>query len=152
MYGPRGNNEKGQCQFMHPRKCIYFETRGCKKGNSCDFYHAGNGVNMTNHGTNRNNSFVSNARHATSDFRHPRTNHFNARPAKSGAQQPENKDVNGNDRDSGAQHVTRVSQNKGPSIDMAFLGQSMLKLLQDHLKNNGEGKNRNSFNRSMNRN
>ena len=42
---------------------------------------------------------------------------------------------NGNDRinHSDARHVTRDSQSKGPSIDMAFLGQTMLKVFQEHL-------------------
>ena len=34
MFGPKGKNEKGSCRYSHPRsvrRCIYDQTKGCKK-------------------------------------------------------------------------------------------------------------------------
>ena len=63
-FGPRGTNSQGQCQFKHPRTCLYFETpAGCKKKDNCDFLHrvrnhssANSGNRVFNHGGQRNQS------------------------------------------------------------------------------------------------
>ena len=46
-FGPRGKSSQGQCQFSHPRPCMYHESStGCKKGDKCDFLHRVNKVNQ----------------------------------------------------------------------------------------------------------
>ena len=37
---PETEGDKGECRYGHPRMCIFFQTRGCKKGNNCDFFHS----------------------------------------------------------------------------------------------------------------
>jgi len=100
MYGPRGENEKGKCNYSHPRRCLYDQTIGCKKAN-CTFFHSESG----------------------------KSNLSNARPARTG--------------------FHKGSQVKGPSQNMAFLGESqMFKLFDMYLQqkmdqdqnNNGRGK------------
>ena len=38
-FGAKGENDKGQCPFAHPRKCIYFQNNNCRKGVKCNFLH-----------------------------------------------------------------------------------------------------------------
>ena len=102
MFGSRGSNEKGQCKYGHPRLCIYFQTRGCKKGENCDFYHSGKG----------NSGYRE---------RRERTNH--AREFTATNFRPGNNDINGNrPNHSDARHVARDFQaGQGPSSNVDFL-------------------------------
>ena len=50
MFGPKGVNDKGNCKYSHPRRCIYDQFVGCKKPD-CNFFHADTG--KTNHSAAR---------------------------------------------------------------------------------------------------
>ena len=50
MFGPKGLNDKGNCKYSHPRRCIYDQFVGCKKPD-CNFFHAETG--RTNHSAAR---------------------------------------------------------------------------------------------------
>ena len=129
-------NDKGQCLYQHPRKCIYFETRGCKKGNNCDFYHTGNEGKSTDHSdaqkvTRNSNQQVPQNRKGFN--RHDKGN-YNQSDNKKGARNHSN-----------ARHVDRDSKSSsGPAIDMAFLGETMLRALKDHLEKVGQDNNNNN--------
>ena len=135
VYGSRGKNENGECQFEHPRRCIYIETRGCKKGDECDFFHAkniGNGDSSSHHSAAhrvKRDSYKDGTNQGEKGLFH-----------KSGHQ-------NGNNRrtHSNALPVTRHSNqsSQGSSLDMAFLGKTMLKALQEHLEKIGQDNNNN---------
>ena len=77
-YGTKGSNENGQCRYGHPRMCIYYQTRGCKKGDHCDFYHGGERVSSRG----PSNSYIKRGQNFNfpRDQNGNRPNHSDARP------------------------------------------------------------------------
>jgi len=118
MFGSRGSNEKGQCKYGHPKMCIFFQTRGCKKGDKCNFYHGAKK-------TNTNWSFKNRAQNGNfhCDQNGNRSNYSDARPVTGDFQE-------------GERHYAQRSPN------MTFLDKRidrLEKLIQNFVQDKGQG-------------
>ena len=145
VYGTRGNNENGQCKLMHPRKCIYFETsRGCKKGNSCDFFHG----DSRSHSAARNVTSDSNfhgQQNRRNSYQQDRRPHYERGASKQSGYQNGNNNFMRKHLDVPPAARNSTQSGQGSSLDMAFLGETMLKVLQDHLAKIGQDNNNNAL-------